>query len=179
MRSELDLIFFEAELLQELAGMAVAKDSICGKIVSGMHKEVRWSERLASTADSRFRIADDPMVEIYKICTHKRGQCKDDGRGIASGICYKSRMPYRRSVKLRRSVHCFSLQLGRESWIGVFKFVNGTMVFAVETPCSTEIDHAHPVVDGFRHPGAGLFVGRRKEDKIDGVALQLLPVKRH
>ena len=63
-RRELDLIRAQAELLQYLAGVAMAEDCIGRKIVSGRHKVSLGRRRLPCTAHAGFGVADDTVVQI-------------------------------------------------------------------------------------------------------------------
>ena len=77
MRGELDLIGCEMELLEQLAGVAVAEDRVGGEIVGGVHEVGLRGRGFACAADSGFGVADDAVVEIDHAGLDERGR----GRG--------------------------------------------------------------------------------------------------
>ena len=64
MRRELDLICCQMELLEQLAGVAMAEDRVGGEIVGGIHEVGLGGRCFAGSADSGLCVADDAVVEI-------------------------------------------------------------------------------------------------------------------
>ena len=66
------------ELFQQLAGMTMAEDGICGEIVGGVHEMSLRRCGFSGSADSRLRIADDSVVQIDQPSLNQRSESEDD-----------------------------------------------------------------------------------------------------
>ena len=127
MRGELDLIGCEIELLEHLAGVTMAEDRVGGEIVGGVH-EVRvggWG--LAGSADSRFGVADDAVVDVDHAGLEERGEGEDDGGGVAAGVGYEAGVADFVAMELGAAVYGFGLELCCVGGIGVLEFVDGAV----------------------------------------------------
>ncbi len=76
MRGELNLIGRQMELFEQLAGVAMAEDGVCGEVVGGVHEmSVRgWS--FAGSADSGLGIADDAVLDIDEARLNQRRESR-------------------------------------------------------------------------------------------------------
>ena len=113
MRGELNLICGEVELLEQLAGVAVAEDRVGGEIVGGIHEVGLGGGRLAGAADAGFGVADDAVVEIDEAGAEERGEREDDGGGVAAGIGDEAGRGDLVAMQLGGAVDGFGLELVR------------------------------------------------------------------
>ena len=67
----------QMELLQQLAGVAMAEDGVGGEIVGGVHEVGLGGGGFAGAADSGLGVADDAVVEIDQAGLNERAR----GRG--------------------------------------------------------------------------------------------------
>ena len=64
MRRKDDLLRAQADLLQQLAGVAMGEDSVGGEIVGRVHEMRFGGGRLARAAHAALRVGYDAVIEI-------------------------------------------------------------------------------------------------------------------
>ena len=63
-RRELDLVFAEVELFEQLSGVAMAEDVVGGEIVGRIHEVGLRGGGLAGSADTGLGVADDELLRV-------------------------------------------------------------------------------------------------------------------
>ena len=92
MRRELDLVGGEVELLEQLAGVAVAEDGVGGEVVGRVHEVRLGGGSFARAADAGLRVGDDAVVEVEQAGADERREREDDGGGVAAGVGDEARV---------------------------------------------------------------------------------------
>src|SRR5271168_1262830 len=125
MWGELNLVRCQMELFEHFAGVAVSEDGVCGEIVGGAHEVGVCRRGFSGSAYSRLRIADDTVVNIDQPSLQEWRECKNDGGGIASGVCNETGAADLVAMQLRASIDCFGLQRGGVLGVRVGQAVDG------------------------------------------------------
>ena len=175
MGCELDLVGGEVELLQELAGVAMAEDSVGREIVGGVHETVVGRESFARAGDAGFGVGDDADVEVDHIRAEQGSEREDDGGGVAAGVRDEIRCGDGRAVELGVAVDGGLLE--RVGGGCVFELVDGAVGRVLQPPGGGEIDNLDAVGECYGCELAGLLVGCGEKEKLDAFALELFPVK--
>ena len=113
MRRERNRIGGDVQLLQQLAGVAMAEEAVGGKIVRRVHEVRLRGRRLARAGDAGLRIADDAVLHIDPSGGEQRLQRKDDRGGIAAGIRDQLRLGNRIAMQLRHAIDSRGVGLRR------------------------------------------------------------------
>src|ERR1019366_9785187 len=86
MRRELEVVRFETELLEYLAGVAMPEDRISREIAGHIHEMRRRRCMLTSTGNARLGIGDDAVAEVNHPGLYQRRQRENDRCGIAAWV---------------------------------------------------------------------------------------------
>ncbi len=82
----------DIQLLQQLTGMAMAKESVCGEVVRRIHEMRLRGRLLACAGDAGLRIADDATIHVHPAGGHERLKRENDGGRVAAGIGHQPRL---------------------------------------------------------------------------------------
>ncbi len=174
-RGELDLIGGEVELLEQLAGVAMAEDGVGGEVVGGVHKVGLGGGGFACSADAGFGVADDAVVYIDEAGLEQGSEGEDVRGRVAAGVCDEASVFDLVAVEFGAAVDGLCLELGGEVGIGVLELVDAAVGGVLETPCAAEVDDLDAVLEGVGNPLAGLLMRRGKEEDFDAGVEDAIP----
>jgi len=146
------------QLLQQLAGVAMAEDRVGREVVGCVHEVSFGGGCFACAADSGFRIADDAVIEVDYASLNQWGKREDDRGRVTAGIGYDAGVADLVAMEFGAAVDGFRLKLRSMFRVGVFEFVDFAVGVVLETPRTTEVDDLDAAFDGLRNPLAGLLV---------------------
>ena len=174
---ELDIVCREAELFEQLAGVAMAEDGVRREVVGGVHEVGFGGRRLACAGDATLGVADDAVVDVDEACAKDWGEREEDGGGVAAGVGDETCVGDGFAVEFGTAVDGFLLDGRGCGGVGVVQFVDGGGFGLVQTPGSAEVDDLDAAVEPLGRPLAGVFVGQREEDEFDAGILDEIPVE--
>ncbi len=140
MRGELNLISGDVELLEQLAGVAVAENGVGREVVRRVHEVRLGGGRLACAADSGLGVADDAVIEIDDAGLNERSQREDDRGRVAARVGHQPGFADFVAVKLGATIDGFGLKLRGVIRVCVLELVDLAVGGVLETPCAAEID---------------------------------------
>ena len=118
MRRELQRAAVDPELLQHLPRVPMSEDAVGAKVVIHLDEVRLRRRRLPCSRNSRLRIANDAVFDIYIAGLNPRRQREDDRRRIASRIRQQRRALDLVRVQLRQPIHSGLVECGLAHRLG-------------------------------------------------------------
>src|SRR5271157_4433548 len=111
------------------------------------------------------------MIKVHQAGANPRRQRENDGRRVAAWIGQQRRLLNSIGVQFGQAVNCRIVELRR----ALGKPVYDAVLRLLQPPCTAEVNHTKPLVDGLRHDIARELVRGGKKNDVHAGFLHLLP----